>query len=181
MYYTKTICTFLIFTAMSLMYSCGGNSNYDTAKEGIKEKYNCDNVDDCMAKYDFEAARAYMAAEESENGMGVYSNLPKITQAESVYLAKQGEYERALNIVNEANQINYTEIDKQAVKYTVLEMAVNKYCEDGDYKKAKIMALKASESYNMNGYEINNIDVFEADTQQAVLLNKIKKYQELID
>jgi hypothetical protein len=129
-------------------------------KQQLIEKYKCDNVDDCLSKYQFEGARAYMAAEEEINGLGVYRNLPKITQAEAIYLAKQNEFQRALDVINEANQVNYLESDKEHLKYLILEMAVIKFCEDGDFEKAKLFTiLKAS------------------DTQQKILIKKIKDAQ----
>jgi tetratricopeptide (TPR) repeat protein len=174
----------ILTSSMIFFYACGSQEDKNRKifenEENPKliEKYKCENVDDCISKYQFEGARAYMAAEQKINGLGVYSNLPKITQAESIYLAKQNEFQKAIDCINEANHVNYYESDKQKLKYTIYEMAISKYCEDGDFKKAKIFALKASDIHNPEGYDKHQTHEWnEKETQQKLLLKKIKDFE----
>ena len=166
------LCSFFISSCNS------DDEESEKLEKEISEKYKCDNVDDCISKYQFEGARAYMAEEEKNSGLGVYKNLPKITQAESIYLAKQNEFERAIDVINEANQINYYEQEKQKLKFIIYEMAVSKYCDDGDFTTAKKFALKSSDLINTEGWSKDGTNTWnDNETQQKILLKKIKDYE----
>lgn len=183
----------ILCSSMLLFYSCGSDDWQDRrdkqrktfeteVKPRLVEKYNCDNVDDCISKYQFEGARAYMAAEQNIDLSSENRNLPKITQAEAIYWAKQNEFQRAIDVINEADLVVYKEEEKQNLKFTIYEMAINKYCEDGDFKKAKTFALKASDLHNIAGWSrTQTTDDWKKDeTQQKVLLRKIKDYEKAI-
>jgi hypothetical protein len=163
----------LILLSIGFLFSCGKK---ETPKP--EAKYDCENVDDCISKYDFVAARAYMAADES---LGAYSHLQKITEAESIYLAKNGEFDAALNVINEASHTNYYDHEKEKAKYVVIEMAVNNFLEKEDYKSAKKWALKASDLRNVEGWnESDTRDWKKEETQQKLLLKKIADYEKIV-
>jgi hypothetical protein len=153
-------------------------NEYERDKEnklkGVKEKYSCISVDDCLSKYDFEAARAFMGADEFSE----YENVPKITTAESIFLAKKGEFERAISVIDEANQVNYTENDKQELKFKIYDMAVTSLLEKSDYNQAKKWAMRSSDLHSTMGWTKDQDNHFSKDkTQRAVLLEKIKEYK----
>jgi hypothetical protein len=140
----------------------------------VKEKYSCISVDDCLSKYDFEAARAFMGADGSQ-----YDNLPKITTAESIFLAKKGEFERAISVIDEANHVNYYEHEKQELKYTIYDMAVTSLLEKSEYNQAKKWAMRSSDLHSTKGWtkDEKSSHWSKDETQRAVLLEKIKEYK----
>lgn len=162
--------------SLFLLYSCGGGANKEF--DVLKEKYNCENVDDCLSKYNFEAARAYMGADES---LGNFRYLPRITEAESVYLAKNGEFENATSVIDEANHVNYYDENKQKLKFKIYDMAVNSFLEKGDYDQAKKWAMRSSDLHSTKGWTKDQDGNWsKEETQRAVLLKKIKEYKEVM-
>ena len=106
----RSILYIVLTSSTLLIYSCESQMDKDReqfeteVKPKLVEKYNCDNIDDCISKYQFEGARAYMGAtlfehfgEEDEEG------LRKITRAEISYLIENGELEKAKSVANESD------------------------------------------------------------------------------
>ena len=114
----------------------------------------CNSVDDCLSKYDFEGARKYINDGYSfEKGEKVKS----ITIAESKYWADQGDIDKALTVIDESWGIedsDWSEADWQAWKYNIIDKGVTSCCEKGNYKQAKIYALKAADDINVDGKKI---------------------------
>ena len=104
-----SIAFFILTIPILLVNSCDSEMDknreqFETeVKPKLVEKYNCDNIDDCISKYQFEGARAYMGAtlfdEFGENEEG----LRKITRAEISYLIENGELEKAKSVANESD------------------------------------------------------------------------------
>ena len=165
-----------------LISSCG-DSDYEKSRDKAIEKYDCSSIDDCLSQYNFEGARAHMAANDKNGGPvfnGYEENIEKISNTESAYLANHGEYERALKILDEDYQgISHR---KYEIRYNILEIAVDNYCEEGNFQKAKQYALKASTKHTLQGYTIRDARLYgeEFENQQAVLLKKIKTYQNIM-
>ena len=114
----------------------------------------CDSVDECLSIYDFEGARKYINDGYSfEKGEKVKS----ITIAESKYWADQGDIDKALTVIDESWGIedsDWSEADWQAWKYNIIDKGVTSCCEKGNYKQAKIYALKAADDINVDGQKI---------------------------
>ena len=157
------------------------SSKLSVNKSNLTEKHGCNGVDDCLSKYNFEAARAFMAAEEESGEGGVSKHLDKIISAESVFNAKQGDFQRGLDVINEANYNQFEEGNRERARYVILGMAVDYYLDKHDIQSAKIWALKASNLRNIEGYTEREIYGWKAsETQQKILLKKINDYQETI-
>ncbi len=158
--------------------SCG-DSNYEKSRDEAIEKYDCSSIDDCLSQYNFEGARAHMAANDASGGPsfeGYEDNIEKVSRAESIYHSNHGEYERALKIIDEDHFPRLYEHKKHVIRYNILEIAVDNYCEEGNFIKAKQFALKASSRHGLNGFAEDDID----KNQQAILLKKIKTYQNIM-
>jgi hypothetical protein len=105
----RSILYIVLTSSTILIYSCESQLDKDReqfeteVKPKLVEKYKCDNIDDCISKYQFEGARAYMGAtlfdEFGENEEG----LRKITRAEITYLIENGELEKAKSVANESD------------------------------------------------------------------------------
>ena len=138
-----------IYFSLSLLLLISSCSNSESE---AKNKRGCSSVDGCLSKYDFERARK-IAGDKYSSG----DDLKKITIAESQYWADKGEVDRALTVVDESWGIEdywWKESDWQAWRYNIIDKGVTSCCEKGDYRQAKIYALKASEELNIDGLKI---------------------------
>jgi hypothetical protein len=174
---TLSIIIFLISACVSKY-----ERDKENALKGVREKYSCISVDDCLSKYDFEAARAFMGADEFSE----YENLRKIVEAESIYFAKNGDYERAISVIDEADMSHYIEEDIQKMKFKIYEISVNSFLEKGDYDNAKKWAMRSSDIHSTNGrtkeiYDHYGYKWTKDITQRGNLLAKIKEYKKTIE
>jgi hypothetical protein len=139
------------YFSLSLLLFISSCSNTD---EEISDKGGCSSIDGCLSIYDFEQARKIA-------GEGYFSDdeLKKITISESKYWADKGEIDRALAVVDESwgiDDYEWKESDWQAWRYNIIDKGVTTCCEKGDYRQAKIYALKASEELNIDGLKIGS-------------------------
>ena len=129
-----------------LLISCGGSDNLKEESEN--------SVDSCLAKYDFEGARKANTSYNKEE------QLKKITIAEAKFWSSKGEYDKALKVVDETwgmDDYDWKENDWQSFRYSILEDGVDKLCsEKKDFSKAKILAIKAPENINVEGFKIGS-------------------------
>lgn len=166
----------------------------------------CNSVDDCLSKYDFEGARKHIG-----NAYNSDEEVKKITISESKYWADKGEIDRALTIVDESwdtDDYFWPEKDWQEWRYNIIDKGVTSCCEKGNYKQAKIYALKAADDLNIDGVKIGkqisgwrdkkgNIYSYESDCEdksgkpclentaqgpsmRESLLKKITQFEELL-
>jgi hypothetical protein len=190
-----------IFLTLILTSCSNGEKEVELDKNG---KAMCASVDECLACYDFERARKLIdhsfgnAIEEAED-------TKNITIAESKYWADKGEIDRALTVIDETwgiDDLDWSEADWQSWRYNIIDKGVSSFCEKGDYKQAKILALKAADDINVDGFKIGSgtgifidRDGVELDynpnngakeikakgpSMQETLLKKINKYEELL-
>jgi hypothetical protein len=112
----------------------------------------CNSVDDCLSKYDFEGARKHIGNEFDSD-----KEVKKITISESKYWADKGEIDRALTIIDESwdtDDYYWPEADWQEWRYNIIDKGVTSCCEKGDYRQAKIYALKSPDDINVDGVKI---------------------------
>ena len=112
----------------------------------------CSSVDECLSSYDFEGARKQVG-----DGSDKDRDIKKITIAESKYWADKGEIDRALTIVDESwstSDYIWPEADWQEWRYNIIDKGVTSCCEKGDYRQAKIYALKSPDDINVDGVKI---------------------------
>ncbi len=172
---------FTLFLLLSL-YSC---SNDELDENG---KVVCQSVEECLSSYDFESARRFIGDDFDKD-----RKIKTITIAESKYWADQGNIDKALTVIDESWGVDdyfWSEEDWQSWRYNIIDKGVSTCCEKSDYKQAKILALKAADDINVDGFKIGS-DTDERDDDgnhikakgpsiQAVLLQKISKYESLV-
>jgi hypothetical protein len=152
---TNLIISIIIITFL-IISSCGDKTNdvENTENEKrkkeseIAEKYKCISCEDCLSKYEFEGARAYLALSDWREAN--FRQEITVIIAESNYWVKQKDYERALNIVDEFHN-DMAEREKQKIKHDVLSKIIDDFISIKDYEKAKLFALKASDNINLDG------------------------------
>jgi len=159
-----------LFYIPFFLTSCGSKNN--EKKEEYSKKYECDNIDDCLSKYKFDGARAYLGLENPEADDNYekkdnYKNLEKkIVIAEAEYWSGQNEFDKALSIIDASN---LSEDFKRPLKLSLYDKAVIFNCEKQDWNKALSWALKAPIDREMSGWATSK----EEESAQAVLKDKI--------
>ena len=189
---------FTLFLLLCL-YSCSNDEKeVELDKDG---KAMCGSVDECLAIYDFERARKFIAGEGYSYSKD--ENLKLITIAESKYWADQGEIDKALTVIDESWGISdnhWPEEDWQSWRYNIIDKGVTSCCDKSEFKQAKGLALKAADDINVDGLKIgsgtgkyldkrgnettnssNNKEIkAKGPSMQETLLKKISKYEELL-
>lgn len=135
-------------------------------KPDLVEKYKCGNVDDCVSKYEFEGARAYMAA---LNSSAREPELLKIIKAESTFLVKNGEVEKAFQVIEET-QFSYSNQLRDNMKYQLYYTAVDYCLNQNDFNKARKIALKAPRDIE----QVGNYFGPTSDENRSIKANLLK-------
>lgn len=180
---------FILFLFISSCFS----PNSENIKT-VKTETGCTSVDDCISKYDFEGARAYMAI-KTDNIYIHDDDIKNVTIAESKYWADKGEIDKALTVIDESwgiDDSDWPEADWQSWRYNIIDKGVATFCDKSEFKQAKGLALKASEDINVDGHKIgetgwedangvtHNGDKAKGPSMQDALLKKISKYEALL-
>ncbi len=181
--------TFFINISILLffLYSCGSDC-HEKEFNKLQQKYNCSNIDDCLSNYEFEGARAFIA---TMNALGTdmqctryidhEENIKKIITAESIFLINNGEYYKALSVLEEvdANSYHFLIGDEQKSKIIAnhLDKIISELLKKRDYDTAKDFAFKASSTRGADGYEKPSRDSENWKSQQDILLDKIQKHK----
>jgi hypothetical protein len=124
-----------------------------------------DPVDAYLAEFKFEEARK---ANSAGNVSDRAENLKKITIAEAQFFAAEGEYDRALKIVDETwgmTEYEWEDNDWEEFRLSLIENGIDKLCsEDRDFVKARLLVMKANENFrdNLN----KKIDEYEKIVKQ---------------
>jgi hypothetical protein len=185
------------YFSLSLLLLLSSCSN---SEDDLNDNGGCSTVEGCLSNYDFERARKIAGESFSSD-----DELKIITIAESKYWADKGEIDRALSVVDESwgiSDLTWEESDWQAWRYNIIDKGVTMCCEKGDYRQAKIYALKASNELNVDGFKIgsgtgryldnkgveyeskvySNMSEIKAKgpTMRESLLKKISQYEELV-
>ena len=162
--------------------------NYEkkNAEEKLKEKYKCNSCEDCITKYNFEAAHAYLALVDWRGSN--YRQEIAVLTAEASYWVKEKDYERAMDILEEFHLDGY-ENEKQKVKFNILSSIIDDYISLKDFDNAKIYALKSSDDINLSGEsksenpdawdEVSEIESWRS--QQTELIERIEKAENLLN
>lgn len=93
-----------------------GLTEIEKKQKEFQTEFECDNVEDCLTKYNFEGARAFASIEDEDEGKFLNevlygrsanveaSNLTKIVKAEVNYYISHNEFEKAKNSALEAGK-----------------------------------------------------------------------------
>jgi hypothetical protein len=124
---------------------------YSPLKNHIETTYYLftgdDRIDSYLAEYKFEEARkANIAGDDWDRD----ENLKKITIAEAKFWVSQGEFDRALKVVDETwsiSDFHWSEEDWEQFRLSIIEDGVDKLCsEKRDFVQAKFLVMKANEN-----------------------------------
>jgi len=167
-----------------------GLSEEESKKEELAEQYECQNVEDCLVKYNFEAARAFasIASGNSYDDDNKNKLMQKIITQESNYWIDNGEFDRGLTIVEEGKDyyrgeynFRFEPEDYEVARYGAISMAVDALIGKEDYKEAKKWALKTCDCNISGRTKAQQKEKWdEAASMKNTLLTKIKETEELM-
>jgi hypothetical protein len=174
----KNIPYYFVLSLLLSLFSCSNTES------------GCGSVDECISSYDFEGARKFIG----ENWFDKDEDIKKITIAESKYWADKGDIDKALTVIDETWGIEdseWSEADWQSWRYNIIDKGVASFCEKSEYKQAKILALKAADDINVDGFKIgsdleeydrnNNHVKAKGPSMRESLLKKINEYETLLN
>tara|TARA_B100000963_G_scaffold292105_1_gene262334 strand:- start:1376 stop:1930 length:555 start_codon:yes stop_codon:yes gene_type:complete len=179
----KIIPITLMLLLVIFVSSCGG-SDVDKKKEEVAEKYDCENVDDCITKFNFEAARAFAGVEDDLMG-DKQKAFKKVISAETNYWIDEGEYDRALSILAEGKvgieDTPLGETEFNVMRFKLISSVVDKLLDQASYKEAKKWALKCDD-LTVDGWSKSQDRNYDEKTNMKnTLLKKIKETEELMN
>ena len=152
----------------------------EIAEKELSKKYKCISCEDCMTKYNFEAAHAFLSITCKYDYFCEEISI-KLLNSETNYWITLKEYQRALSVVDEYKSDNFDN-EKMKRKFDVLSSIIDNYIADKDFLNAKLYALKSSDNINLSGYSKSNSYESEDDwrSQQTELLERIDKAEKIL-
>ena len=167
----------LMLLLVVFVSSCGGSDDEEN-RQAVAEKYDCDNVEDCLTNFNFEAARAHLNNVELWAKRDTYK---KIVNAETNYWINAGEFDKALSIMEESKvgieDGGYAEYNR--MRFDLISSVVDKLLDKEAYKEAKRWALKCPNS-GVDGWGTGVSNYDEKTNMKNTLLKKIKETEELM-
>ena len=164
---------FITAILLLLIFSCSEESK-------LNEKYDCISVDDCLSKYKFDGARAYMGISEKKTE-DKSKDWETVISAESDYWIKEGEFKKAFSIIDQTiNRVEYNsnveEFFQNKIRMKAVSAIVDELNDKNEFNEARKWVLKcpdvAIDGFN---YEANRKDGLIRD----VLNKKIDDYEKL--
>lgn len=190
----KNIPYYLTLFLLLTLYSCSNGEKEVEVELDKNGKAMCASVDECLACYDFERARK-LVDHSFGNAIEEAEDTKNITIAESKFWANKGDIDKALGVIDETwgfDDYYWPEADWQSWRYNIIDIGVSSLCEKSEFKQAKIIALKAADDINLDGYKIgetgwkdangvtHNDDKAKGPSMQEALLRKISKYEAIL-
>jgi len=168
----------LMLLLVVFVSSCGGSDDEEN-RQAVAEKYDCDNVEDCLTNFNFEAARAHLNNVELWAKRDTYK---KIVNAETNYWINAGEFDKALSIMEEGKvgiEDGIYGHEYNRMRFDLISSVVDKLLDKEAYKEAKRWALKCP-NLTVEGWGTDSRDYNEKTNMKNTLLTKIKETEELM-
>lgn len=174
----KIIPSILALSIAAFISSCGGSETEDKRQE-IAEEFDCDNVEDCLTNFNFEAARAHLSNVDEWKKRETYK---KVVNAETNYWVNAGEFDKALSIMEEGKvgiEEGIYDFEYSKMRFELISSIVDKLLDKESYKEAKKWALKCP-NLTVEGWGADSSDYDEKNNMKNTLLKKIKETEELM-
>ena len=188
----KKLLFVLILTSFAFSCKSDFEKREDQKREDLSnliEELSCKSVEDCLSNYDFKSARS-IAALSGHYDKEKYLIL--ILNEESIYWAKNNDFNRAYNTIIEGKVHYFTslmddtnEFHYHKAQFTIIEYIVDKLLDTEDYRAAKKWALKLPDASYHDYWEKV---YFKGDKQYDAkkskvnsLLNKISQIEKLLN
>ncbi len=167
-------CLLIWFMVARWIYRGVTGAEENEAREELYADCGCSSVDDCLEKDKIDCAWEILNKDEY---FVDFQDKLKIIKAESVKLVESGEYKKGWTKLAKQD-LEYYQNDLIAYKYEYLNLVIDELIEEGDLKKAKIYAMKASDEHNTEGWTESEMNDFDKNkTQQKLLLKKVEEFE----
>ena len=145
-------------------------------KEAIAEMVadcGCSSIDECLDKNKIDCAWQLLNKKDFPDMGSKF----KIIKSQSINYVEKGEYKEGWN--NLAKQaLDSSQNELIAYKYEYLNLVIDELIEEGDLKKAKLYAMKASDEHDTRGNHESGLSKWEPNkTQRQLLLKKVKEFE----
>jgi len=181
--------TVIIMLALVLQ-SCSSDQEKKMAEYEVK--YNCIGVDDCLSKYNFEGARAFVNVINSDNPdfseIAEYdAGWEKIINQESDFWFNDGDYEKALNIIkDEKLKFNHTGtrtlFNEQAYNlalHKLIASVIEKLLFENKVEDAKKWCFRLPEA-TTSGWGPKSTSQYDIEPKMRdVMMTKIKEFEKI--
>jgi len=181
---------FITAILLLLIFSCSEESK-------LNEKYNCTGVDDCLSKYEFEEARAYVNFIKSSTDNMSYGELAeydagwkKIINQESDFWFNDGDYEKALSIikeeklkfVHEGTRDLFDEHSYNLAIHKLINSIIDELLIQNKFEDAKRWSFRLPDA-KTNGWSRDGSPhkYDEAPKMKDVMMKKIKEYENTLN
>ena len=185
------ILALIIFLIISIIYFIKPIIN--TIEEyKLNFQHDCIGVDDCLSKYNFEGARAYISLPYD---VGNYKERDahndgwvNIIVAESNYWVNNGDFKKALQILdadkqnyNNATDLNFVYFNR--AKYDLINNIIEKLLDDNEFDEARKWVLKCPDKHE-SGQNFREEDGFykrhkPSEKMRYILNKKIDELEKL--
>ena len=176
---------FLTILSFLMTLSCSEDSK-------LKEKYNCIGIDDCLSKFEFEGARAYISLPYDVGNYkerGAHDDGWKnILVSESNYWVKNGDFKKAIEILD-ADKENYkvgNVFDASGfnkTKYDLISKIIEELLDDNEFNEARKWVLKCPDKHE-SGIDFREEDGYYKkhkphEKMRYILNKKIDEFENL--
>lgn len=169
------LCLIIWFMGMRWIYRGITGADEKEATEELIADCGCSSLDDCLEKNNIDCAWKMYEAEEVK--LWPYPELIKLIKAQcSIHLEKE-EYLKGWDYIKKQN-FDSAENTLKEYEFEYLNNVIDRLLMNGDIKKAKLWAMKASDEHNTEGWrESETSDFNKRKTQRKLLLAKVKEFQ----
>ena len=176
---------FLTILSFLMTLSCSEDSK-------LKEKYNCIGIDDCLSKFEFEGARAYISLPydvENYKERGAHDDGWKnILVSESNYWVKNGDFKKAIEVLD-ADKENYkvgnvfSTSGFNKTKYDLISKIIEELLDDNEFNEARKWVLKCPDKHE-SGIDFREEDGYYKkhkphEKMRYILNKKIDEFENL--
>lgn len=174
-----------IYGSILLLIACSEESK-------LNEKYDCSSVDDCLSKFEFEGARAYISLPYDRR---VYQQRDahnngwvNIIVSETNYWVNNGDFKKALQILdadkenyNNASDLNYTGFNR--AKYDLISRIIEKLLDENEFSEARKWVLRCPDKHE-SGIDFREEDGYykkhkPQEKMRYILNKKIDEFENL--
>ncbi|MDA0316586.1 MAG: hypothetical protein O2906_05555 [Bacteroidetes bacterium] len=177
------------FIVLLTSYSCSEESK-------LKNQFGCNGIEDCLSKYNFEGARAYVNLIKSKTEYMSFTEQAQydfgwreIINQESDYWFNEGNYEKALSIVKEEKMKFVHDgsdiFDEQSYNlalYKVINQVIDNLLSQEKFKEAKKWCFRLPEAKTDGWTQKSSPYKYdEAPKMRSVTMKKIKDFEKALN
>ena len=169
------VCLIIWFLGARWIYRGVTGADEKEALEEVIAECGCSSLDDCLEKNNLDCA--WKMHEMNDIKLYPYPDLIKLIKAQCAIHIQEEEYLKGWDYIKKQDFDSSDDI-LRAYEFEFLNSVIDRLLMNGDIKKAKLWAMKASDEHNTEGWrESETSDFNKRKTQRKLLLAKVKEFQ----